>query len=73
MNKTFVPEGYRPQLDAYQTQRAIEYIKRTFQAEFSSALHLKRVTAPLFVAETIIVIRDYSKVRRGANILIYIG
>ena len=51
MNKTFVPEGYRPQLDAYQTQRAIEYIKRTFQAEFSSALHLKRVTAPLFVAE----------------------
>ncbi len=52
MNKTFIPEGYRPSLDAYSTQRAIEYIKRTFQAEFSSALHLKRVTAPLFVAES---------------------
>ena len=51
MNKVFVPQGYRPTLDAYSTQRAIEYIKRTFQAEFSSALHLKRVTAPLFVTE----------------------
>ncbi len=51
MNKVFVPQGYRPLLDAYSTQRAIEYIKRTFQAEFSSALHLKRVTAPLFVTE----------------------
>ncbi len=51
MNKVYVPQGYRPQLDAYNTQRAIEYIKRTFQAEFSSALHLKRVSAPLFVTE----------------------
>ena len=51
MNKTFVPAGYKPQLDAYSTQRAIEYIKRTFQTEFASALHLKRVSAPLFVAE----------------------
>ena len=51
MNKVYVPSGYRPQLDAYNTQRAIEYIKRTFQAEFASALHLKRVSAPLFVTE----------------------
>lgn len=51
MNRIYVPANYRPLLDAYQTQRAIEYIKRTFQAEFSSALHLKRVSAPLFVAE----------------------
>ncbi len=51
MNKVFVPKGYKPQLDAYSTQRAIEYIRRTFQAEFSAALHLKRVSAPLFVTE----------------------
>ena len=51
MNKVYVPEGYKPQLDAYNTQRAIEYIRRTFQAEFSAALHLKRVSAPLFVTE----------------------
>ncbi len=51
MNKVYIPKDYHPQLDAYSTQRAIEYIKRTFQGEFSQALHLKRVTAPLFVTE----------------------
>ncbi|MGM9602891.1 MAG: aspartate--ammonia ligase [Faecousia sp.] len=49
MNKIFIPEGYRPVLDAYDTQRAIAYIKETFQDEFASALNLKRVSAPLFV------------------------
>ena len=51
MNKIYVPENYKPALDAYSTQRAIEYIRRTFQSEFASALHLKRVSAPLFVTE----------------------
>ena len=49
MNKIYIPEGYRPQLDAYDTQRAIAYIKATFQEEFANALNLKRVSAPLFV------------------------
>ena len=51
MNKTYIPAGYRPLLDAYDTQRAIAYIKQTFQEEFSSALNLKRVSAPLFVTQ----------------------
>ena len=51
MSKTYIPTGYRPVLDAYDTQRAIAYIKETFQEEFSSALNLKRVSAPLFVTE----------------------
>ena len=51
MNQIYIPEGYRPILDAYDTQRAIAYIKQTFQAEFSSALNLKRVSAPLFVTQ----------------------
>ena len=51
MNSIYIPEGYRPQLDAYDTQRAIAYIKQTFQAEFAGALNLKRVSAPLFVTE----------------------
>ncbi len=51
MSKTFIPAGYKPTLDAYDTQRAIAYIKQTFQDEFSSALNLKRVSAPLFVTE----------------------
>ena len=51
MNKIYIPEGYRPLLDAYDTQRAIAYIKQTFQGEFAGALNLKRVSAPLFVTE----------------------
>ncbi len=51
MNKIYIPENYTPALDAYDTQRAIAYIKQTFQEEFSSALNLKRVSAPLFVTE----------------------
>ena len=52
MSKTYIPAGYRPLLDAYETQRAIAYIKETFQQEFASALNLKRVSAPLFVTGT---------------------
>ena len=51
MNQIIIPAGYKPVLDAYDTQRAIAYIKSTFQEEFSSALNLKRVSAPLFVTE----------------------
>lgn len=51
MNKIYIPKHYTPVLDAYDTQRAIAYIKATFQDEFSSALNLKRVSAPLFVTE----------------------
>ncbi len=51
MNHIYIPQGYKPVLDAYDTQRAIAYIKSTFQEEFSGALNLKRVSAPLFVTE----------------------
>jgi len=49
MNKIYIPENYSASLDAYQTQLAIEYIKKHFQREFAHALNLKRVSAPLFV------------------------
>ena len=51
MKKTVIPQGYRASLNEYEIQRAIAYIKQTFQEEFSSALNLKRVSAPLFVTE----------------------
>jgi len=51
MSKVYIPQGYQPVLDAYDTQRAIAYIKNSFQQEFSAALNLKRVSAPLFVTE----------------------
>ncbi len=51
MNTVVIPDGYQPVLNEYDTQRAIAYIKQTFQEEFASALNLKRVSAPLFVTE----------------------
>ncbi len=52
MNKIYIPDGYKAVLDEYDTQRAIAYIKNTFQDEFANALNLKRVSAPLFVTES---------------------
>ena len=51
MKKSYIPKGYKPILDAYDTQRAIAFIKINFQEEFSKTLNLKRVSAPLFVTE----------------------
>ena len=51
MNKVQVPPSYRPSLDVYDTQKAISFIKRTFQDRLAAALSLKRVSAPLFVTE----------------------
>ena len=64
MQKTYIPEGYTSHLDKYDTQRAIAYIKRTFQEEFASALHLKRVSAPLFVDPNTGLNDDLSGVER---------
>lgn len=51
MNSLFIPEGYKSPLDVYRTQKAIAFIKQTFQARLAEALNLKRVSAPLFVTE----------------------
>ncbi len=51
MKELFVPTGYHSRLDVYRTQKAIAFIKETFQARLARALNLKRVSAPLFVTE----------------------
>lgn len=51
MSPIVIPKNYRPKLDAYDIQRAIDYIKQTFQSEFSTTMNLQRVSAPLFVAQ----------------------
>ena len=51
MSKLFIPENYEPKMDLYRTQKAISFIKRTFQDRLAAALNLKRVSAPLFVTE----------------------
>ena len=51
MSKTVVPQDYRSLLGLYDTQKAIGLIKTVFQEKLSLALHLNRVTAPLFVPQ----------------------
>ena len=46
---TYIPEGYAPILDLYQTQTAIGDLKQSFPRDLATALNLKRATAPLFV------------------------
>ncbi|MGD1822454.1 MAG: aspartate--ammonia ligase [Pleomorphochaeta sp.] len=48
MNKIF-PENYKPTLNKKQTEKAIKFVKDTFERELSGELKLSRVTSPLFV------------------------
>lgn len=47
--KTYFPKNYQSKMTLYETQEAISLIKKTFQKKLAKALHLKRVSAPLFV------------------------
>ena len=49
MSKTSIPKNYHDLLGLYDTQKAIGIVKTIFQEKLCAALHLKRVTAPLFV------------------------
>ena len=49
MSKIYIPDGYRSPLPVHEMQKAIEFIKKNFQVKLSEALHLRRVSAPLFV------------------------
>ena len=49
MKKTIIPKNYKPILDQYEIQKAIHFIRNTFQSEISDVLGLQRVSAPLFV------------------------
>lgn len=49
MSKTFVPKGYSTKLNLYDTQVAIQIIKRNFEDGLAKSLNLQRVSAPLFL------------------------
>ena len=49
MSKLYIPQGYIAPLPNYELQRAIAFIKDSFQTNLSNALNLRRVSAPLFV------------------------
>ena len=44
-----IPKGYKPLLDQKLTERAIKFVKDTFERELSGELRLSRVTSTLFV------------------------
>ncbi|NCD06201.1 MAG: aspartate--ammonia ligase [Spirochaetia bacterium] len=48
MNQIF-PDSYKPALNKKQTEKAIKFVKDTFERELSGELKLSRVTSPLFV------------------------
>ena len=50
MSNLVIPQGYKAPLPNYELQRAIAFIKESFQTNLSNALNLRRVSAPLFVA-----------------------
>ncbi|MBP5372690.1 MAG: aspartate--ammonia ligase [Clostridia bacterium] len=51
MYKLYVKDGYKSVLSLRETQRAISFIKETFQKKFAKALGLERISAPLFVTK----------------------
>ncbi len=67
MTDCYIPEGYEPRLSVYEMQRAIEFIKRSFQKNLGSALNLKRVSAPLFVRADTGLNDDLNGVERAVS------
>ncbi len=67
---TVIPTGYTPALGLYDTQKAIGLIKNIFQVKLCAALHLKRVTAPLFVDPATGLNDDLNGVERPGNGLV---
>ncbi|MBR3929800.1 MAG: aspartate--ammonia ligase [Clostridia bacterium] len=50
MDTCFIPEGYKSLLSVQETERAIKYVKDTFEHTFADAMRLLRISAPLFVS-----------------------
>ena len=49
MDQSYIPQGYAPRLNLYDTQKAIGLLKRLFEDTLGGALNLRRVSATLFV------------------------
>ena len=65
--KTVFPFCYKSNMSLYETQEAISLIKKTFQKHLSDALHLKRVSAPLFVESSSGLNDDLNGVERPVS------
>ena len=67
MSKLIKIDGYKQLLDPAQTEQGIKLIKEFFQINFSTALHLRRVTAPLFVLRGLGINDDLNGVERPVS------
>ncbi|MBQ6019622.1 MAG: aspartate--ammonia ligase [Clostridia bacterium] len=67
MSTLVFPEGYTSTLSRRDTQRAIKFIKDTFQKKLSAALNLDRVTAPLMVMQGSGINDDLNGVERKVH------
>ncbi len=67
MDQSYIPEGYAPRLNLYDTQKAIGLLKRLFEDTLGGALNLRRVSAPLFVEASTGLNDDLSGVERAVT------
>ena len=67
MLHTVIPRGYAPCLNLYDTQKAIGLLKRLFEDNLGGALHLRRVSAPLFVEASTGLNDDLNGVERPVS------
>ena len=67
MLQTVIPQGYAPCLNLYDTQKAIGLLKRLFEDTLGGALHLRRVSAPLFVKASTGLNDDLNGVERAVS------
>ncbi len=67
MSKITIPQGYRPALGLYDTQKAIGLIKRLFEDCLCGTLELQRVTAPLFLQADTGLNDDLNGVERAVS------
>ena len=65
MRDLTLPQGYESLLSIYETQKAIDLLKRLFADKLSGALRLHRVSAPLFVAASSGLNDDLNGVERA--------
>jgi len=67
MSHVIKPIGYQRLLDMRQTEQGIKLIKEFFQANLSTELRLRRVTAPLFVLKGLGINDDLNGVERAVT------
>ena len=67
MDQSYIPVGYAPRLNLYDTLKAIGLLKRLFEDTLGGALNLRRVSAPLFVEASSGLNDDLSGVERAVT------